>query len=485
MQTDIMAQLTLIMPELLLALAAVALLLIGAFAGRRSYVAVTVLAAAALLGAIALLIAAPLSGLVFGGALVLDSFGRFMKILALIAAFAVLVMATGAARAGKFDKFEFPVLVLLASLAMLLMISAGNLLSLYLGLELHALALYVMAALDRNNARSTEAGLKYFILGSLASGLLLYGMSLLYGYSGHIDFAGLSQALKVKAPPLGLILGVVFVLAGLTFKISAVPFHMWTPDVYEGAPAPVTAFFATASKIAAVALLTRLIVQCFGAAAPGAAVMPAWQQILIFMAVASMFLGALAGIAQRNIKRLMAYSSIAHIGYILAGLAAGTAAGVAGVLLYVTVYAAMMLGCFAFILAMRSPQDGFVEQIDDVAGLARANPFMAGIMTLLMFSLAGMPPLSGFFGKWYVFAAAVQAHLAPLAVAGMIAAAIAAFYYLRVIKLMWFDAPKGNFLALPRELRLILLLSGLFTLFYFLIGAWIQPWAAAAAQSLF
>lgn len=486
MQINIQVQLALIIPELLLAAGAPALLLLGLFTGRRSYMTVSLLAVFVLIAAILILLMAPLQGSAFGGALILDSFGRFMKILALACAAAVLIMSAGAAQAGKFDKFEFPVLVLLACLGMLLMISAGNMLALYLGLELHSLALYVLAALQRNNARSTEAGLKYFVLGSLASGLLLYGVSLLYGFSGHIDFAGLAYALQGKAPPLGLIIGLVFVLAGAAFKISAVPFHMWTPDVYEGAPTPISAFFATASKIAAVAMIVRLTITAFGGAeaASAAGAMPAWQQIIIFIAIASMFLGAFAGIAQRNIKRLMAYSSIAHIGYILVGLAAGTSIGIAAVLLYLVVYAVMMLGCFAFILAMNTP-DGYAETIDDLSGLARANPFMAGTMTIFMFSLAGIPPLSGFFGKWYVFSAAVEAHLVPLAVAGMLSAVIAAAYYLRIVKVMWFDEPKSDFLAVPRELRLIMLLSALFTLFYFFFGAWFMPWALAAAQSLF
>jgi len=484
MQMDMMAQLALIIPELLLAAAAVALLLIGVFSGRSCYMTVTALAVAALAAAIFIILLLPLQGRAFDGALVLDGFGRFMKILALACAAIVLIMSAGAARAGKFDKFEFPVLVLLASLGMLIMISAANMLSLYLGLELHSLALYVMAALSRENERSTEAGLKYFVLGALASGLLLYGITLLYGFSGHLDFAGIAVALKASPASLGLIFGLVFVLAGAAFKISAVPFHMWTPDVYEGAPTPITAYFATASKIAAVAMVTRLAITAFGAGAPGAEIMPAARQIIIFIAIASMCLGAFAGLAQRNIKRLMAYSSISHIGYILAGIAAGTAGGIAGMLLYLLIYAIAMLGCFAFILSMNN-EGGYVEDIDDLAGLARTNPFMATMMSVLLFALAGVPPLSGFFAKWYVLAAAVEAHLALLAVIGVITAAIAAAYYLRLVKIMWFDAPQGSFLAMPRELWLILLLSGLFTLFYLIFGVWFSGWAETAAASLF
>lgn len=487
MQTDLMAQLTLMLPELLVALGAIVLLLTGTFSGANSYAAVTGLAIAVLVAATVLLVIFPQSGAVFGNALIIDAFSCFMKILTLVSAFVVLVMSVGFARMEKFDKFEFPVLALLATLGMMLMISAGNMLSLYLGLELQSLALYVLAAINRTNLRSTEAGMKYFVLGALSSGMMLYGISLLYGYTGHIGFAEIGKAFSVQGPQLGMIFGVVFVLAGLAFKISAVPFHMWTPDVYEGAPTPVTAFFASAPKVAAVALIIRVVMSAFSpeVAAKAAAVHApaAWQQIVIFLALASMALGAFAGIGQHNIKRLMAYSSITHMGYALVGLAAGTAVGVQSVIVYMVIYVAMTLGCFAFILAMNN-REGYVESIYDMAGLARSNPFMATIMTLHLFSLASIPPLAGFFGKWYTFSAAVGAGLVPLAVAGMLASVVGAFYYLRMIKLMWFDEPKGNFLAMPVELRLVLALSGIFVLFYVFFGIWIMPWAETAARSL-
>lgn len=487
MQTDLMAQLTLMLPELLVALGAIVLLLTGTFSGANSYAAVTGLAIAVLVAATVLLVIFPQSGAVFGNALIIDAFSRFMKILTLVSAFVVLVMSVGFARMEKFDKFEFPVLALLATLGMMLMISAGNMLSLYLSLELQSLALYVLAAINRTNLRSTEAGMKYFVLGALSSGMMLYGISLLYGYTGHIGFAEIGKAFSVQGPQLGMIFGVVFVLAGLAFKISAVPFHMWTPDVYEGAPTPVTAFFASAPKVAAVALIIRVVMSAFSPeiAAKAAAVHApaAWQQIVIFLALASMALGAFAGIGQHNIKRLMAYSSITHMGYALVGLAAGTAVGVQSVIVYMVIYVAMTLGCFAFILAMNN-REGYVESIYDMAGLARSNPFMATIMTLHLFSLASIPPLAGFFGKWYTFSAAVGAGLVPLAVAGMLASVVGAFYYLRMIKLMWFDEPKGNFLAMPVELRLVLALSGIFVLFYVFFGIWIMPWAETAARSL-
>jgi len=486
MQIDLMAQLTLMFPELLVALGAVVLLLVGIFSGAHSYTAVTGLAIAVLVAAVVLLAVFPHSGIVFGNALIMDAFSRFMKILTLVGAFVVLVMSVGFARVEKFDKFEFSILILLAVLGMMLMISAGNMLSLYLGLELQSLALYVLAAINRDNLRSTEAGLKYFVLGALSSGMLLYGISLLYGYTGHIGFAEISKVLAGQVTPqLGIIFGVVFVLAGLAFKISAVPFHMWTPDVYEGAPTPVTAFFASAPKVAAIALIIRIVVSVFGApVAAGLDIMPAWQQIVIFIAIASMILGAFAGIGQHNIKRLMAYSSITHMGYALVGLSAGTVIGVQGVIVYMVIYTAMTLGCFAFILAMNN-REGYVESIYDLAGLARNNPFMASIMTLHLFSLASIPPLAGFFGKWYTFSAAVGAGLVPLAVVGMLSSVVGAFYYLRMIKLMWFDEPKGNFLSMLMELRVILALSGIFVLFYAFFGIWIMPWAETAARSLF
>lgn len=485
MQTDLMAQLTLMLPELLVALGAVVLLLTGVISGAHSYTAVTGLAIAVLVTAVVLLAVFPHGGTVFGNALIMDAFSRFMKILTLTGAFIVMVMSVGFARVEKFDKFEFPVLTLLATLGMMLMISAGNMLSLYLGLELQSLALYVLAAINRDNLRSTEAGLKYFVLGALSSGMLLYGISLLYGYTGHIGFADIAGSFAGQPPQLGVIFGLVFVLAGLAFKISAVPFHMWTPDVYEGAPTPVVAFFASAPKVAAVALIVRVVISAFGVQAGVAAhVMPAWQQIIVFIALSSMILGAFAGIGQYNIKRLMAYSSITHMGYALVGLSAGTVTGVQSVIIYMVVYTAMTLGCFAFILAMNK-REGYAENIYDLAGLARSYPFLAVVMTLHLFSLASIPPLAGFFGKWYSFSAAVGVGLVPLAVAGMLASVVGAFYYLRMIKLMWFDEPKANFLAVPMELRLVLTLSGVFVLFYIFFGIWIMPWAETAAHSLF
>jgi len=486
MQIDLMAHLTLILPELVIAAGALILLMVGVYARRHAYIIVTGLTIVLLALALIAVIGAPNSGHAFGDALILDDFSRFMKVITLVSAMGALVLSIGFARIERFDKFEFPIVAALSTLGMMVMISSGNMLSLYFGLELQSLALYVLAAFNRDNLRSSEAGLKYFVLGALSSGMLLYGISLIYGYSGHIGFLEIARSFNTDTPQLGLIFGVVFVLAGLAFKISAVPFHMWTPDVYEGAPTPVTAFFASAPKVAAVALIARLTITAFSPQAETlVAIMPAWQQILIFIALASMILGAFAGIGQRNIKRLMAYSSITHMGYALVGLSAGTVAGAESILNYMMIYSVMTLGAFAFILAMRT-KDGAVEDINDLAGLAWQKPFMAIIMTILLFSLSSIPPLAGFFGKWYTFSAAVGAGLVPLAVVGMLASVVGAFYYLRLIKIMWFDEmQEGSFVTMRLELRLVLALSGIFTLFYVLFGNWIAPLAHQAALSLF
>ena len=484
MHIDLMAQLPLIFPELLLALGALVLLLVGVYSGERSYFTVTGLAIALILATGLVIIISPKVGIFGGNALILDGFSRYMKILMLVGALFALIMSVGFAKAEKFAKFEFPVLVLLAALGMMLMISAGNMLTLYMGLELHSLALYVLAACNRDNVKSSEAGLKYFVLGALSSGMLLYGISLIYGFTGQIGFKEIAQVLNGQAPQIGVIFGIVFVLAGLAFKISVVPFHMWTPDVYEGAPTPITAFFASAPKVAAMALIIRVIVSAFLPLSGEHGVMPAWQQILVFMSIASMILGAFAAIGQSNIKRLMAYSSISHMGYALVGLAAGSVIGVQGVMLYMTVYVAMIIGSFAFILGMRT-RDGNVESIYDLAGLARTNPFMAIVMTIMLFSLASVPPMAGFFAKWAAFSAAVHAGLIPLVVIGMIASVISAFYYLRVIKIMWFDEAKAGFMPLPNELKFILAISGIFVLFYVFFGISLTQIAEKAAASLF
>ena len=478
MSAELTSSLTLAAPELLLAVGALALLMIGVFTGEKANSTVTGLAVALLVGVTAWILVFPHDGAAFGGAFVSDPFARFMKVVTLIGSGVTLVMSVGFAREEKFDKFEYPVLIVLATLGMLLMISANDMIGLYLGLELQSLALYVVAAINRDNLRSTEAGLKYFVLGALSSGMLLYGVSLVYGYTGSTSFETIAAALSGSERQIGLVFGLVFLLAGLAFKISAVPFHMWTPDVYEGAPTPVTAFFAAAPKMAAMALLVRVTVGAFEPIAAD------WQQIVVFIAIASMALGSFAAIGQRNIKRLMAYSSIGHMGFALVGLASNSVEGVRGVVIYMLIYLVMTLGTFAFILAMRR-KEGNVEEISNLAGLSTTNPVMATIMTILMFSLAGIPPLAGFWAKWYVFLAAINAELYALAVIGVLTSVVGAFYYLRIIKIMWFDEPVGGFQPMAGELRLVLGVSGAFVLLYVLIGGPVGRMAQAAAQTFF
>ena len=472
--------LTLALPELILAIGAMALLMVGVFApAGRANSTVTGLAVAVLIGVLGWMLLMGGQGEAFEGAFIQDGFSVFMKTLTLIGSIVALAMSVGFARAEKFDRFEFPILILLATLGMMLMVSANSLLTLYMGLELQSLALYVVAAINRDSVRSTEAGLKYFVLGALSSGMMLYGITLIYGFTGHVELAEIAAALTGAERSLGVLFGLVFLITGLAFKISAVPFHMWTPDVYEGAPTPVTAFFAAAPKMAAMAMFVRVVIDGF------APVTADWQQIIVFISIASMVLGAFAAIGQKNIKRLMAYSSIGHMGYALVGLSAGTLIGVKGVILYMTIYLAMTLGTFAIILAMRRKDEGNVEDIDDLAGLSSTNPVMATILTIMMFSLAGIPPLAGFWGKWYVFLAAVEAGLYPLAIIGVLASVVGAFYYLRIIKVMWFDEPVGGFVPAAGELRLVMGISGLFVLGYVLIGGPIAATAETAARSLF
>lgn len=425
-----------IIPELVLTIGGLVLLLAAAFGGDRIAQHINALAALVLAFAIVALIRSPESqGLLFSGLLRADAFGAFAKYLIFGSAIVALAMAPRFFEREGY-RSEYPVLVIFSALGMAIMVSAYDLMTLYVGLELNSLAAYALASFSRSDARASEAGLKYFVLGSLASGMLLFGMSLLYGFTGTTGFASIALGFA-HGSNLGLLFGLVFVLAGLAFKISAVPFHMWTPDVYEGAPTPVTAFFATAPKVAGVALLTRICVEAFAMSTPD------WQQIIAFMAIASMLLGAIGAVGQRNIKRLLAYSSIANVGFILIGLAAATPAGVAAVLLYLTVYVVMTLGSFLAILQLRTPDGEMSEDISELGGLWKQRPGLATAIAIFMFSLAGIPPLFGFWPKLMVFQAAVGAGLLPLAVIGAIASVIGAFYYLRVIKVMLFDAPSG------------------------------------------
>ncbi|HMQ94199.1 MAG TPA: NADH-quinone oxidoreductase subunit NuoN [Amaricoccus sp.] len=425
--------LSVVAPELVLAVFAMAALMWGAYSRRRDPSGTILWAATAMLVLAGLFVGFQPEGArtAFDDSFISDGFARFAKVVILFGAAAALAMSGEYLKRTEMLKFEYPVLIVFSVIGMMTMVSAMDLIVLYMGLELQSLSLYVVAAFRRDSLRSTEAGLKYFVLGALSSGLLLYGASLTYGYSGTTAFAGISQAVGEGPLSLGLIFGLVFLAAGIAFKVSAAPFHMWTPDVYEGSPTPVTAFFATAPKAAAAAMFARLLYDAFGGA------VSEWQQILAFLSVASMFLGAVAAIGQRNIKRLMAYSSIGHMGYALMGLAAGTEQGAQALLIYIAIYVTMNVGVFAFILNMQ--RDG--KPVTDIGALglySRVEPARAAALAVLLFSLAGVPPLVGFFGKFYVLMAAVDAGLIWLAVAGAVASVIGAFYYLRIVYLMYF-----------------------------------------------
>jgi NADH-quinone oxidoreductase subunit N len=466
------------LPEIILALGAIAMVLYGAIQGERSTRTLEIAALALFALALVLVLRGEGKVVTFNGAFIADGFARFMKVLTLIGAAAAIVLSADFLRRDGAMRFEFPILVVLATIGMMMMISASDLIGLYVGLELQSLALYVVAAFDRDNPRSTEAGLKYFVLGALSSGMLLYGSSMVYGFTGTVSYAGIAEAVKGGHPGIGLIIGLVFVAAGVAFKISAVPFHMWTPDVYEGAPTPVAAFFASAPKMAAMAMTVRIFVGAF----PGA--LHDWQQIIVFMAIASMALGAFAAIGQTNIKRLLAYSSIANMGYALVGLAAGTPAGVQGVMTYMAIYLATTLAAFACVLMM-SRNGKPVEEIGELAGLSRTNGWMAFAMSMMMFSLAGIPPLAGFWAKWYVFLAAIEAKLYVLAVVGVITSVVGAYYYLRIVKVIYFDDAKPAFDKGDAGVRGVLLISALFVLVLSLLPAPLFDSAAAAAKSLF
>ena len=466
------------LPELILAGGAMVLLMLGVTTKRER--GELVLWFAIVLLAVSGLFVASGGGIatLFHDSFVVDPFARALKLLTLTGAAVALLMSIDYWRGAGGVKFEFPVLVLLATTGMLMMISANDLIALYVGLELQSLALYVLAAFQRNSARSSEAGLKYFVLGALSSGMLLYGASLVYGFTGSTDFADIAAAVQPSGANIGLIFGLVFLMAGFAFKISAVPFHMWTPDVYEGAPTPVTAFFAAAPKLAAMALTVRVLITAFPA------VTTQWQQIITFLAIASMALGSFAAIGQTNIKRLMAYSSIGHMGYALVGLAAGTTEGVQGVIIYLAIYLAMTLGTFACILAMRR-HGRMIEDIDQLSGLSSTSPLMAFLLAMLLFSLAGIPPLAGFFAKFYVFLAAIHAGLYALAVIGVLLSVVGAYYYLRIVKIMYFDAPAERFEPMDTPLAVVLGITGLFILLYFVYPAPLVAFAGAAAKSLF
>ncbi len=478
------------LPELFLASAIMALLMLGVFQPRdTAEKEIKASRLISLLSIITLILAVLLVSTLSGGRLVTfqnmfvsDPFAVYSKILVLIGSALAIVISQGFIERHAMARFEYSILIVFATLGMMMMISANDLIALYVGLEMQSLSLYVIAAFQRDDTRSTEAGLKYFVLGALASGMLLYGASLIYGFTGTTNFDQLAQIFHGGGETginIGIIFGIVFILAGLAFKVSAVPFHMWTPDVYEGAPTPVTAFFSVAPKIAAMALFIRVMIGPFGG------LVAEWQQIVVFVSMASMTLGAFAAINQHNIKRLMAYSSIGHVGYALIGLAAGDETGIRGTLIYLAIYLAMNIGTFACILCMRR-SDRMVEGIDDLAGLGKTHPMLALGIVVFMFSMAGIPPLAGFFGKFYIFIAAIEAGLYALAIVGVLTSVVAAFYYLRIVQMVYFEEPDDPLdKPVSRDLGLVIAATGLVIVLFFVYPTPILNGAAAAAASLF
>ena len=468
---------TLVLPELALSLCGLVLVVAGVVPKRDTTFGVAMGTLGGLLLAAVLVIGQP-EGVAFHGQYVADALSGFAKLLIIAgAAFGLLMSLDWNAKEGL-SRFEYPLLILFSTVGMMIMVSANDLMTLYMGLELLSLSLYVIAAFNRDSERSVEAGLKYFVLGALASGLLLYGSSLVYGFAGSTSFDRIADAITgSEGAPIGIVIGLVFVLAGLAFKVSAVPFHMWTPDVYEGAPTPVTAFFASAPKVAAVVLMGRVL---YG---PFAELVAQWQQVLILASLASMILGSLAAIGQRNIKRLMAYSSIGHIGYALMGLASGSESGLRGTLIYMAIYLFMNIGAFAVLIAMRR-NGRAVEGVEDLSGLGKTDPAMALAMTIFMFSMAGIPPLSGFFGKFFVIKAAMESGFLLLAIVGVLASVVSAYYYLRIIKVMYFDAATGSLDPRPVSLSVVLAGTGLFTAAFFLFPAPMLAAAQAAVSAL-
>ena len=468
---------TLALPEIVLACCAMAILIFGVTQRREPLLLCTMLSLGALVITGALVLSTP-DGDGYNGMFAVDGFARFMKMLILVGAGLSAILALDYNERQGIARFEFPVLILLSTVGMMIMSSTASLMTLYLGLELQSLALYVLCAFARDDLRSAESGLKFFILGALASGLLLYGISFAYGFSGTMQFATLARGLHGGASSPGLIIGIVFIVVGIAFKLSAVPFHMWTPDVYEGAPTPVTAFMSTAPKVAAMALLLRVLVVPFGP------VLADWTGLITLVSIASMILGSLAAIGQRRIKRLMAYSSIGHMGYALIGLAVGTAEGIRGVLVYMITYVFMSAGVFACIIAMRR-RGRSLELISDLSGLGSTDPVLALAMTVFMFSMAGIPPLSGFIGKLYVFFPAIQSGYIGLAVIGVLTSVIGAYYYLRVVKIMYFDPAEAAFDRRAPSVSFVLGVGAVVTALFIVFAGPLVGAAQSAARVLF
>jgi NADH-quinone oxidoreductase subunit N len=465
-------------PEITLALFAIGAMLWGVTRRNGGELACSVIVLVGFL-VTAVLVAGGGTGVAYHVTYVADGYTRFLKILVLAAAILTTLLSMDYNGRERIGRFEFPVLLAFSTLGMLIMVSSANLMTAYLGLELQSFSIYILCAFARERVRSSEAGLKYFVLGALASGLLLYGISLVYGFGGSMEFAALAHALGgagVVSP--GLVVGIVFIIVGLAFKLSAAPFHMWTPDVYEGAPSSVTAFMSTAPKVAPFAVLLRVMIGPFGHQ------LGQWQLLIEIVAVASMVVGSFAAIAQTSVKRMLAYSSIGHMGYAMIGLAAGTAAGVQGVLIYLMVYVFMNVGVFACVIAMRRNGQA-LERISDLAGLGRNDPALALLLGVFMFSMAGVPPLAGFFGKLYVFLAAIQAGLWTVAIIGVLTSAVGAFYYLRVVKVMWFDAPAEHFDARAFPVAFVSSVAAGFTVLFVLFGGPVVAAAETASKVLF
>lgn len=470
------------LPEMFLAVAASILLLLGAWKGSGFFDSVCRLSIGFLIVTLMIVLKLPhAEQLAFNGMFLSNNFTIYIKLLIIIGTLFSILMAMGYFRHEDFTgKFEFPVLMLLAATGMMCMVSANNLITLYTGLELQSLSLYVLAAFKRDSVRSSEAGLKYFMLGALASGLLLYGSSLIYGFTGTTDFNQIAEVIASEETlPLGILVGLLLVMVALCFKVSAVPFHMWTPDVYEGAPTPVTVFFSVAPKVAAIALFVRVVM------GPFADAIDQWQQVVVFVSAASMIVGALGALKQTNIKRLMAYSSIGHAGYALMGLAVGTPDGIGAILIYLSIYITMSLGAFACIMMMRFSGDP-LEKIEDFSGLARSHPLRALALAVFMLSLAGIPPLAGFFGKYFIFLSVIEAKFYILALIGALASVVGAYYYLRVVKVMYFDEPRESpDKEIPFEMNVVAWLTASFNLLFFISPAPLFVVAAAVAKSLF
>ncbi|MBN9480242.1 MAG: NADH-quinone oxidoreductase subunit NuoN [Bordetella sp.] len=476
--TDLSSALNLAAPELTLAVGGLVLLMLGAFAGEKSTRLVSGLSVLLLLAATALAAVGPL-GAAFNGAYVADPLAVYGKAVIFLSAAVAVVLGDGWMRRNNIAKFEYPILIVLASVGMGMMASSGDLISLYIGIEMHSLALYVLAAYRRDDLKASEAGLKYFVLGALSSGLLLYGASLIYGFAGSMRFEDIAAFAGANPGP-GLIFGLVFLICGLAFKVSAAPFHMWTPDVYEGAPTPVVALFSTAPKVAAMVLIARVLVEGFGLAHAQ------WAQVLILISLISFAVGAFGGLMQKDIQRLLAYSSIINIGYALLGIAAGTQVGVQATLMFMTLYVVDQIGFFAILLSL-SRNGRPIRKIADLAGLKKDRPLTAVALTILSLSAVGIPPMSGFWGKFYVFGAAADAGYWMAGAAGLVASVVAAFYYLRIIKVMWFDTPEFDVTTdkAPVEAQWIGWAAAAFSFPVLLIAlTWLEPLTRAAAAGV-